>query len=137
MLLGFLFEEDIELLFVLFSHVSKVLVIDLSLFFVAVKFVFVHSDFAFQVEFVLLPDSHEIEFGFFLNVVYFLFHACDFVHEGLVFDVELADLLVGVSVLGCEGFGLSFHFFFDGFEGGLMVFDLVFVHEDLLVEECD
>lgn len=31
---------------------------------------------------------------------------------------------------------MSFHFLLDGFEGRLMVFNLVFVHEDLLVQEC-
>lgn len=86
-------------MFVLFSHICKVLGVYLSLFFVAVEFVFVHSDFGFQVKFILLPDSHDVKFSFFLYFDDLLFHVGNLVHEGLVFDIELSNLFVGISVL--------------------------------------
>lgn len=54
MFLGLFFEEHRELVLVLFSHVGKILGIDLSLSLVAFELIFVHSDFAFQIEIVLL-----------------------------------------------------------------------------------
>ena len=97
--IGLFFEEDFELLFVLSFHVLVALAFHFALFSVKIDFVFVESDFGFELQFMLLFKGHDSDLAIFLNFAGLLFGS-----EKLILNIflqvhQFANLLIVVTIL--------------------------------------
>lgn len=97
--IGLFFEEEFELLFVLSFHVLVALAFYFALFSVEVDFVFVESDFGFDLQFLLLSEGHDSDLASFLNFCGLLFGSEELILNIFLQVHQLVNLLIVVTIL--------------------------------------